>query len=150
MLHIAEINCKLETLELHTLDDELEHSLFICFPNLKELILSGNWQENLHSFIRRHSNTLEKVVIKWAYDFTEPIINSFLKCKHLKYLDLRLKNPSNKEIFNELSLKILPFILVITKSNFKSVYNFPEDKAIWDEKKAFIESSLCSHEEAAQ
>lgn len=135
LLHYISEKCiKLESLKIFSICNKFSD---IYFPNLKELSIEICVSEDVEIFIKRHSQTLERIIIQ-DFDeyFSRFLVNEILNCPNLNYLELNFDQmylPSLR-LISEISLKTKPFTLKIKNiiPKEKQIFHFPDDGAVWD------------------
>jgi hypothetical protein len=110
----------------------------VTFPNLREFSVhtfSSN-EHGLSSFIARHTETLEKIIIGNADNITQSTVNSIIECRNLKYLLIDVsdyKLSSIMAIFHEIFLRNKPLTVVFKDYPSRLTFELPKDKLFWKE-----------------
>jgi hypothetical protein len=131
----------LESLSIGTL--WFDNDITIFFPKIKKFQLNFVFAEVvLSSFINRHSKTLESITFGSMSNLTELTIKELIHCDNLRHIAMWNTYDENAlskmKSLQEVILKMKRIKIVLTHQITK-VFNFPDDKALWDERIADLE-----------
>jgi len=142
LLQISEKCVNLVTLHI----DRMLKSDDLYFPKLEKFHVAKCEEIDFCSFINRHSKTLENISFENKKDLTELTFKELINCDKLRYVEFSASCLPVMKIFHQFSLRSKPFTFRLwcklkaedTNEN-KIQFNFPDDKAYWDEIIASLE-----------